>query len=238
MNRFALSLVILVAFTLGLGVTSASDKEGGVQGEIVLRGKSTLVLWNDGDTFSLLSGPFKGKTGRLVGYNTLESYGPVHRWGEWTPEALHHLAYSARDQAAAGRWACSKQPKKDTYGRLLIDCPEARLALLRQGLAHVFAYESEPQESDLEAQRAAREARLGMWERGRPEQIVTNVSADENGRVFLQVASTRSGKTERRHQRHDYKPCDEICEGPSVSGSCMLFIPYSLRYDQRPDCIE
>jgi endonuclease YncB( thermonuclease family) len=237
MNRFALSLVILMAFTLGLGVTSASDK-GGVKGEIVLRGKAIPVLWNDGDTFILLAGPFKGKTARLVGYNTLESYGPVHRWGEWTPEALHHLAYSARDQAAAGRWACSKQPKKDTYGRLLMDCPEARIALLRQGLAHLFAYKSEPQEADLEAQRAAREARLGMWERGRPEQIVTNVSADENGRVFLHIASTRSGKTERRYQRHDYKICDEICEGPAVSGSCMLFIPYSLRYDQRPDCIE
>ena len=98
MNRFALSLVILLAFTLGLGVTSASDK-GGVKGEIVLRGKGIPVLWNDGDTFILLAGPFKGKTARLVGYNTLESYGPVHRWGEWTPEALHHLAYSARDHS-------------------------------------------------------------------------------------------------------------------------------------------
>jgi endonuclease YncB( thermonuclease family) len=220
-----------------LGPANAAEEDG-LRGEILLRGRATSVLWNDGDTFTFMAGRFKGKTARLVGYNTLESYGPVHRWGEWTGPELHHLAYVARDAAAKGRWACTKQPKKDTYGRLLIDCPDARRSLIASGLAHVYAYEGEPDPADMEAQRDARAQRNGMWQKGRPETIVTNVSADEAGRVFLRIVSTRSGKTERRHQRHDYAACDEICEGPSVSGSCMLFIPYARRYSQRPACIK
>ena len=219
-----------------MAVAPAKANEGGVAAEISLQGGTTQVQWNDGDTFTFRSGRFSGKTARLVGYNTLESYAPVHRWGEWTPKELHDLALAARESVSKTRWTCTKQRKKDTYGRLLVDCPEARRALIEKGLAHVFAYKSTPSEADMEAQRAARSARAGMWGKGRPEHIVTNVSADEDGRVFLQVASTRTGTTERRHQRHDYEACDEICEGPSVSGSCMIFIPYADRYSVPPVC--
>jgi endonuclease YncB( thermonuclease family) len=235
MNRYHLSVRLLLCL-LVVGVGSAWAGEVGVDSEIVLQGRTTQVQWNDGDTFTFRSGRFSGKTARLVGYNTLESYGPVHRWGEWSPAELYDLAIAARNSAAETRWACTKQPKKDTYGRLLVDCPGARKALIESGLAHVFAYSSAPEETDMKAQRAARSAQIGIWKKGRPEHIVTNVSADETGRVFLRVASARTGTTERRHQRHDYKACDEICEGPSVSGSCMIFIPYAARYSVPPIC--
>ena len=215
-----------------------AEEEGGAPGEILLRGKATQVLWHDGDTFSFVAGRLKGKSARLVGYNTLESYGPVHRWGEWTPGELQILASRAKDAAAKGVWSCSTQRKKDTYGRLLVDCPDARRALITAGLAHVFAYEGDPDPEDMAAQRTARVEQTGIWEKGRPEQIVTNVSADESGRVFLRVVYSRTGATEVRHQRKDYEVCDEICEGPSVSGSCMLFVPHAQRYDQQPDCIQ
>ena len=235
MIRSRLAAHVLL-FVLGIAAPSAWAEEDGVDAEISLQGRTTQVRWNDGDTFTFRSGRYSGKTARLVGYNTLESYGPVHRWGEWTPAELYSLAIAARDAAAEARWACTKQPKKDTYGRLLVDCPEARRTLLESGLAHVFAYQSTPSEADMKAQRGARSAQAGIWKKGRPEHIVTNVSADETGRVFLQVASTRTGATERRHQRHDYEACDEICEGPAVSGSCMIFIPYAVRYSVPPVC--
>ena len=176
MIRLHLSLYLLLCL-LALDVGSAWAAEAGVDAEISLQGRTTQVRWNDGDTFTFRSGRFSGKTARLVGYNTLESYGPVHRWGEWTPEELYGLAVAARDSAAATRWACTKQSKKDTYGRLLVDCPEARRALLKSGLAHVFAYQSTPSEADMKAQRSARSAQIGIWTKGRPEHIVTNVSA-------------------------------------------------------------
>ena len=217
---------------------SLADGASGVTGTILLRGKPVPVRWSDGDTFTVMEGALKGKAARLVGYNTLESYGPVHRWGSWTGPELMRIAFEARDAAAAGKWTCKKQRKKDSYGRLLIDCPDARRALLGAGLAHVFAYKADPDPADLAAQREARLEKRGMWEKGRPENIVTNASADETGRVFLRVVFTRTGKTEVHHQRRDYSPCDAICEGPEVSGSCMLFIPYSQRYENQPACIQ
>ena len=143
-----------------------------------------------------------------------------------------------RDAAARERWVCSKQRKKDTYGRLLIDCPDARRALISAGLAHVFAYEKDADEGDIAAQREARMEQRGIWAKGRPENIVTNVSADESGRVFLRVVYTRTGKTKVQHQRGDFGTCDAICEGPEVSGSCMIFIPHDLRYEHKPACIQ
>ena len=91
-----------------------------------MAGKPVPVRWGDGDTFTVVEGALKGKAARLVGYNTLESYGPVHRWGSWTGPELMRIAFEARDAAAADTWTCKKQRKKDSYGRLLIDCPDAR----------------------------------------------------------------------------------------------------------------
>jgi len=237
LKQLLCAVFVLCALHPALADDAGSD-EGGTPGEILLNGKLQEVIWNDGDTLTFLSGLRKGKSARLVGYNTLESYGPVHRWGEWTRLELHDFATAGKQAAAAKTWECSTRGKKDSYKRLLVDCPQARRELIAQGLAHVFAYAGEPDSGDIDAQRHARMEQTGMWEKGRPEHIVTNVSADEGGRVFLRVVNARTGKTEVRHQREDYETCDEICHGPEVSGSCMLFVPHSQRYSNRPDCIE
>ncbi|MDP6932187.1 MAG: hypothetical protein QGG40_04685, partial [Myxococcota bacterium] len=63
---------------------------------LLLDGQQTSVHWDDGDTFKrLTTDGSKGQGARLQGYNTLESYGPVHRWGEWTGQELYALAKDA-----------------------------------------------------------------------------------------------------------------------------------------------
>ena len=232
------SLLLVLAILLCVPGSVLNAGEEASNGLILLRGKATPVVWQDGDTLTFVKGPLKGKTGRLVGYNTLESYGPVHRWGEWSGQELLGLAVEARRTAASSEWTCTKQKGRASYGRLLIDCPDARAALLETGLAHVFAYEGNPATEDLALQSAARMDSRGIWRKGRPETIISNVSADNSGRVFLRVVNSRSGKTEVRHQRGDYSICDEICEGPSVSGSCMLFVPYEQRYSASASCLQ
>ena len=71
--------------------------------EILLDGRIYKVRWGDGDTFRLKTLTGKKKSARLAGFNTLESYGPVHRWGEWTADELYQLANAAGVVAAARR---------------------------------------------------------------------------------------------------------------------------------------
>ncbi|MEE2828954.1 MAG: thermonuclease family protein [Myxococcota bacterium] len=229
-----LAVTLLLFTTIPMDVQAQPDGSA----EISLNGKTHSVRWLDGDTLSIESGRRRGMKARLVGYNTLESYGPVHRWGDWSPTELYTIAKAAKQSAAKERWNCSTRGKKDSYDRLLVDCPDLRRELLRTGIAHLFAYNADPDPGDLELQRKARQAQVGIWEKGRPEHIVSNVHADDTGRVFLRIVSTRSGKTEVQHQREDFEPCDEICHGPSVSGSCMLFVPHELRRDEAPACIK
>ena len=48
-----------------------------------LDGIEIEVKWDDGDTFHGVHPDGRKIKARLNGYNTLESYGPVHQWGEW-----------------------------------------------------------------------------------------------------------------------------------------------------------
>lgn len=232
MRRLLLLLLTCVLCQAG------APEQGGVQATVVVRGRTFDVHWQDGDTLTFLSGPRKGRDARLMGFNTLESYGPVHRWGEWTPGELWELAKGAASAAAAEPWACTLGHGKDAYGRLLLDCPKARRRLIEEGWAHVYAYAEPADPADLQAQREARLERLGIWEKGRPETLITSVNAEAGGKVFMRVVSTRTGETSAEHQREDFDVCEEICHGPAINGSCMLFVPYSLRYDNRPECLE
>ena len=229
--RFLL-LPALALLLLGLDGGESSSSE------VLLKGKPVGVEWSDGDTLTFTTGPRKGRRARLVGFNTLESYGPVHRWGSWQPAGLLQIALESRDIASSRSWECSLRKGKDSYGRFLLDCPEARRSMLRSGHAHVFAYDSEADPADLALQREARAEGRGMWAQGRPETLVTNVRADPEGRVFLRVVSCRTGSTRAEHQREDYSICEEICHGPEVSGSCMLFVPWTRRYEDRPSCLD
>ena len=57
------------------------------------------VTWSDGDSFRITSGRMRGQRVRLLGYNTLESYGPVHKWGDWNEWSLYRLAKDAKKVA-------------------------------------------------------------------------------------------------------------------------------------------
>ena len=50
--------------------------------KVVVNGLMSPVYFNDGDTFRVLSGQLSGTKARLEGFNTLESFGPVHQWGD------------------------------------------------------------------------------------------------------------------------------------------------------------
>ena len=165
-------LVVATAFALTPPKPAAQETNG----TVVLDGTSTHVKWDDGDTFLV---PTTGLKARLHGYNTLESYGAVHRFGPGE-DALFALAEKATALARSKPWVCSIQAGSGGYGRSRVDCPDLRKALLEAGLAHVFVVSGTAPPPDLAAQSVGMEARVGMWSEGVPRGIITSIhSMDE-----------------------------------------------------------
>ena len=149
---------------------------------VFLNGSVTPVYFNDGDSFRVLSGPLKGTKARLKGYNTLESYGPVHQWSTWTREELSNYSKVATLFARKGVWTCTSDMKQDTYGRILWDCRDLAIAQLQRGLAHAMTVTKDPADKDLlDAQREAIAERRGFWSHGVPEYILTSVHSANEG---------------------------------------------------------
>ena len=92
--------------------------------KVFLNGVPTPVFFNDGDSFRVLSGPLAGTRARLQGFNTLESYGRCHQWGDWTRRELGHYATLGTLNAQRGVWNCTSDMKKDFYGRILWNCKD------------------------------------------------------------------------------------------------------------------
>jgi len=130
-KRFAILSSLFVFLSLTSFGASAST-------EIILNGEKTAVYFNDGDTFKVLSGPLKGKRSRLYGYNTLEAYGPVHRWGSFSKKELQRIADEGTEIAQSGTWHCTSEDTLDTYGRMLSTCMDLAEALISSGTAHVM----------------------------------------------------------------------------------------------------
>ena len=118
---------------------------------IILDGTPEHVNFNDGDSFRILDGPRKGQKARLVGYNTLEAYGPVHFWGDANGWDLYHVNEKDIEVAREGDWECTSLGKADGYGRILVLCPELRKRLVSEGYAHVYAYGDEEPDPELVA---------------------------------------------------------------------------------------
>jgi len=220
------------------------DRESKKQ-TILLDGEIERVNWNDGDSFRILKGKREGQKARLVGYNTLESYGPVHFWGEFHGWDLYHIHKKATALAKSETWECTSDGKADGYGRILVTCPELRKRLITEGLAHVYAYKEEPDPELVALQLEAQNERRGMWQKGIPRGIVTSVhSIDEKGgddddgprtTSYNRVCDTRTGKTFTIEHTAVYKPCDVFC----YAGSCLLYIPFDVRYGaKRPECAK
>lgn len=168
---------------------------------ILLDGKEEQVNWNDGDSFRVLRGPREGLQARLVGYNTLESYGPVHFWGDFSGNELYQTHVDATAMARGTRWECTSDGEADAYGRTLVICPELRAALISAGLAHVYAYKTEPDPALLALQHEAQDERRGMWAKGIPRAIVTSVHSFEPAAPEPEVTEDDAGGDEPPAER-------------------------------------
>jgi endonuclease YncB( thermonuclease family) len=208
----------------------------------MLDGAQRAVRWIDGDTFRILDGPDAGRSARLAGFNALESYGPVHRWGAWRPADLLAIAREATQLARAGEWRCTRQDGEDRYGRLLVSCPDAARALVESGLAMVFALGGPPDEALVAAQRAAQERGSGMWRKGVPPRVPSSLhSADEPdlaGGAYDRIVDTRTGRAEPRRHESTYRVCQVVCAGEGRDRACMTYVPFARRYRDRPACLR
>lgn len=219
----------------GPGTLTPTDSKG--WGAVLLNGEETKVRWSDGDSFKFKSGPYEGAGVRITGFNTLESYGPVHRWGSWTGAELYEIASSSKNYAASGVWKCSTSGDKDGYGRVLVDCPGAATALIRVGHAHAFSMEGPSSKAFLQAQRQAQRAGRGIWAKGVPTTLVTSLHSVEEGSGYNRHVDPASGASTVRNHEETYEVCTEVCEG-GEGGSCMLYVPFSQRYRNKPDCLR
>lgn len=198
--------------------------------QVLLDGELIQVRWSDGDTFSWTDRSNGNKVkARLVGFNTLEDYGPVHRWGEWTRDELFALAEKAGEVAAAQGWVCEDTGSSGGYGRKAVLCDKLRNHLIREGYAHVFSMEGPGPTYLLKMQMEAQAAKKGIWQKGVPEGLITSIhSSDEkaSGKAYNRIVDTRSGASEVLNHENRYQNCEEVCH----RGSCMTYIPYKLRY--------
>ncbi|MBL8950177.1 MAG: thermonuclease family protein [Myxococcaceae bacterium] len=235
-----LALVLLLVPT----ASKVHHKKHSAPGTVVLNGEKTQVNWTDGDSFKLKEGKFKGSGTRLQGYNTLEAYGPVHRWGEWTTHELFELAEDSAPHAAMKTWECTTDEKKDGYGRLLINCPELTKHMILDGYAMVYSVDGPVDEQLLALQQQAIKNKAGMWKKGAPKGLVTSLHSlgepDSNGATtaYNRVADTRTGAAVKREHQVRYDTCQEVCEETDGDKSCMVYVPFEKRYKNRPDCLQ
>ncbi len=236
------SFTALVRLGLALSLlctlpSPAQAKKKSVPQYVELDGQRERVNWNDGDSFRITKGVKKGVKARLMGYNALESYGPVHFWGAFHAYELYDVTKAATKAAKATEWVCTSDGDVDGYGRILVDCPKLREKMIRDGLAHIFAFEDTADPKLVAMQLEAQNERRGMWAKGIPTHIVTSIhSTDEKpseAKSYNRVCDTRTGASFVVEHSAAFKPCDGWCHG----GSCMVYVPFEVRYgDQRPEC--
>ncbi len=198
-----------------------------------------VVKWDDGDTFSTQNKENGKKIrARLNGFNTLENYGPVHSWGKWQPEELLSIATEAKHVAASQHWRCDELPGGGGYGRVLVDCPDLRKELILKGLAHPFSIDKPAPADDIELMRQAIGAKSGMWAKGAPRYLLTSLhSNDENPKsdAYNRVCDLKTGQCSPKTHTDVYKTCEKVC----VEDSCMIFVPYKMRYgENKAECLK
>ncbi len=195
------------------------------------------VYYNDGDTFRVLAGPLRGRSARLAGFNTLESYGSVHRWGGWTAHELYAVAKLATLNARRGKWSCSANTaEKDGYGRLLAICPDLALDHVKKGLAHAFSIEGPSSRELIRAQRDAIVHRRGMWAKGVPALVLTSLhSVDErfdNADNYNRLVSPLDGVSTKWKHQDKYGECQEVCfHAKTADRAALVGVIASLRAD-------
>lgn len=189
---------------------------------VSLNGRVVPVSFNDGDSFRVRGGEFSGTQCRLTGFNTLESFGPAHQWGDWHPYELYINAKFATFNARRGSWHCFTEGEHDGYGRLLVECPDLVVDQIRRGFAHAYNPDDTPSRPEyLRAQDEAITARRGMWAHGVPAYVMTSIhSFDEDTSRewhYNRLISTRDGHTESYRHRETYGECDWVCNDEIVA---------------------
>jgi endonuclease YncB( thermonuclease family) len=224
--------------------THAKHKRHDAYATVVLNGDKTDVHWTDGDSFKIRSGPYKGHGTRLQRYNTLEAYGPVHRWGEWTAQELFEIAEQSASKAATQEWACTTDGKEDGYHRLLIDCPELAKFMVREGYAMAYAVDgAKPDPDVVSAQQAAIKDKAGMWKKGVVKGVISSLHSigEEEGSAdvaYNRVVNTADGTALKREHHAKYDTCQEVCETTDGEKSCMIYVPFERRYKNQPPCLR
>lgn len=237
-------LVSLLAVALALpSPAAARSRAKGAAGALTLDGVRIGVRWTDGDTFRVVDGPFRGVRVRVIGFNTLETFGPVHRWGRWAPDELLAIARGTGARAAAGTWSCRRVNGQDRYGRLKVACPDLARALVAAGEAHVLAMDEAADPALVQTQRDAQRRGAGIWAKGVPALLVTSAhSADERGLgrrgAYDRVVDARTGATRAVPHSRRYAACEEVCAGEGAGRSCFLYVPPERRFRDRPACLR
>jgi len=215
--RFIQTAAVTLAIAVfGALLPSSSNAEWETRSLVYLNGEPIVVYFNDGDSFRILEGKmFKGKA-RLMGFNTLESFGPAHSWGGWHPYELYINAKQATLNARRGVWHCFYEGDRDGYGRMLIECPDLAIDQIRKGYAHAMQIDDTPSRPEfLRAQQEAIAAGRGMWKKGVPELVLTSLHsvAEDPGRDshYNRLVSTRDGHTEKWRHADSYSECQQIC---------------------------
>jgi len=183
---------------------------------VFVNGVPTAVFFNDGDSFRVLEGPMEGTKARLAGFNTLESHGPVHVWGDWHPKELYAIAKYATLNARRGVWHCeSKDMKRDGYGRILFDCPDLRRSQVHNGFAMAMAVGDDAPAPDLlHLQWDAIVHRRGIWAHGVLTFVMTSVhSANEGyeGKTYNRLVSPADGMSDKWHHNIVFGECQKAC---------------------------
>lgn len=220
MRRTTRSTLHLVATaTLGAALLFGSTDDtiaADARTKVMLNGTAVAVHFNDGDSFRLLDGDFEGAKARLSGYNTLESYGAVHQWGDWTAKELYVIAKMGTYNGRRGVWNCETDGKTDTYGRMLIWCPDLAEDQVRQGLAHVMSIDDAPGDRALVAAQAeAVAAKRGIWAHGAPDFVLTSLHSDEEDvedhGTYNRLVSSIDGHSIKWKHDLRYDECDKVC---------------------------
>lgn len=205
------TLSVLAAFA---ALPGTSDAEAVTR--VFINGVSTPVYFSDGDSFRIKGGRFAGKSTRLAGFNTLESFGPAQYWGGWHPYELWVVAKKATKNARKGVWHCDTDESVDGYGRMLLDCQDLAVDQIRKGYAHAMNIDDTPARPVyIRAQAEAIRERRGMWAHGVPSFVLTSVhSASEDpsrDTHYNRMVSTRDGHSERMAHNDVYAECDAVC---------------------------
>lgn len=202
----------LLALAIALPGRSSADGFA----RVYLNGIAVPVWFNDGDTFRVLEGEYRNTPCRLNGFNTLESFGPVHQWGDWHPYELFVNAKMATMNGRRGVWHCTTEGERDTYGRVLTECPDLAIDQIRRGYAHAVEVDDQPARPEyLRAQQDAIRNRRGMWAHGVPDYVMTSLHSlhEDVFRDFHynRLVSVYDGHSESYQHRETYGECQWVC---------------------------